>query len=251
MARRESYNPLLKSYPDSERVNALSIGAETLYTRLIAASDDAGRYYGDAKWVLARLFTARMVAGQVTPKDVEGWLSELENVGLAVRYIVADAKYIELLDVYKCIRKDVKAQVIYPERLPESVTDTLRMRNGHGPLDLEPTQPITNLDPTNICPETAVAVIETAVLTFPTDGNPREWDLTDAKVKEFREAFPSLDVVAECRKALAWVQANPTKRKTPRGMPGFLFRWLSRVQDRGGMATTAAKPALFRFGEGT
>lgn len=109
----------------------------------------------------------------------------------------------------------------------------------------------TGQDKTEDCPETAVAVIEAAVLTFPTDGNPREWELTDAKVKEFREAFPSLDVVAECRKALAWVQANPTKRKTPRGMPGFLFRWLSRVQDRGGMATTAAKPALFRFGEGT
>jgi hypothetical protein len=109
----------------------------------------------------------------------------------------------------------------------------------------------TEQDRTEVRPETAPAVIVTAVLTFPTDGNPREWDLTEAKVKEFREAFPSLDVVAECRKALAWVQANPTKRKTPRGMPGCLFRWWSRVQDRGGMATTAAKPALFRFGEGT
>jgi hypothetical protein len=116
------------------------------------------------------------------------------------------------------------------------------------PLQDKTGQDTTGQDKTEDCPET-VPVIEAAVLTFPTDGNPRSWDLTDAKVKEFREAFPSQDVVGECRKALAWVQANPGKRKTPRGMPGFLFRWLSRAQDRGGVTTSAGKPALFRFGD--
>lgn len=117
------------------------------------------------------------------------------------------------------------------------------------PLQDRTGQDKTEQDKTEDCPETAVAVIEAAVLTFPTDGNPRSWDLTEAKVEEFREAFPFLDVVAECRKALAWVNANPNKRKTPRGMPGFLFRWLSRAQDRGGATTSADKPPLFRFDE--
>jgi hypothetical protein len=119
------------------------------------------------------------------------------------------------------------------------------------PLDYRTIQDRTIQDrrEQEVCPETASAVIEAAVLTFPTDGNLRSWDLTEAKVGEFREAFPSLDVVAECRKALAWVNANPSKRKTPRGMPGFLFRWLSRAQDRGGATTSAGKPELFRFGD--
>jgi hypothetical protein len=45
--RRESYNPLLKSYPDSEKVNAVCVGAETLFTRLLAQSDDLAHYYGE------------------------------------------------------------------------------------------------------------------------------------------------------------------------------------------------------------
>ncbi len=117
------------------------------------------------------------------------------------------------------------------------------------PLQDKTGQDTTGQDKTEDCPETAVAVIEAAVLTFPTDGNPRSWDLTEAKVNSFREAFPSLNVVAECRKALAWVEANPNKRKTPRGMSGFLFRWLSRAQDRGGATIPAGKPELYRFGD--
>ena len=79
--KREPWNPLLKSYPDSEKINAISIGAETLYTRLIAQCDDHAHYYGDARWVLPKLFTARMIARQVTEADVSNWLGELEHVG--------------------------------------------------------------------------------------------------------------------------------------------------------------------------
>lgn len=114
MARRESYNPLLKSYPDSEKINALSEAAEVLYVRLIAASDDDGRYYGDAKWVLAKLFTARMIAGQVTAEDVESRLCELELVGLAFRYRVGDDTYLQLINVSKRIRNDVQKDTRFP-----------------------------------------------------------------------------------------------------------------------------------------
>ena len=38
----------------------------------------------------------------------------------------------------------------------------------------------------------------------------------------------------EARKALAWLQANPGRRKTPRGMPRFLFGWMERTQNRRG-----------------
>ena len=41
-------------------------------------------------------------------------------------------------------------------------------------------------------------------------------------------------MVGECRKALAWVQQAPDRRKTARGMGRFLFGWLGRAQERGG-----------------
>jgi hypothetical protein len=108
----------------------------------------------------------------------------------------------------------------------------------------------TEQEKTEDCPETVPVIEAAALLTFPTDGSPREWGLTQARVDTFRAAFPSLDVLAECRKALAWIEANPAKRKTPNGMSGYLFRWLSRTQDRGGgPGVKAARPALARLGD--
>ncbi len=72
------------------------------------------------------------------------------------------------------------------------------------------------------------------VLVFQTVGKgPKEWSLTEAKVAEYQESFPGVDVLAECRKARQWIIDNPTKRKTARGMPAFLTRWLGRVQNSG------------------
>jgi hypothetical protein len=76
---------------------------------------------------------------------------------------------------------------------------------------------------------------ETHCLVFPTVGaGPKTWGLCESKVREYQTSFPGIDVVSECRKAWQWCQDNPAKRKTARGMPAFLARWLSKVQDRGG-----------------
>lgn len=58
------------------------------------------------------------------------------------------------------------------------------------------------------------------------------WPLSDSQVLEWERDFPNLDVRAECRKARAWVEANPGRRKTGAGMPRFLVNWLSRCTDR-------------------
>lgn len=81
------------------------------------------------------------------------------------------------------------------------------------------------------------------LITFPVVGKEKTWGLLPSKLAEFQEAFPTLDVLAECRKALAWLQQTPTKRKTSRGMGRFLFGWLSRSQDTGhGRAASPATP---------
>jgi hypothetical protein len=77
------------------------------------------------------------------------------------------------------------------------------------------------------------ALDESALLVFPTAGKVKAWGLSAAKVSELRAAFPALDVVAECRKALAWLQANPTRTKTSNGMGRFLFGWMDRSQNSG------------------
>lgn len=77
-------------------------------------------------------------------------------------------------------------------------------------------------------------ILTPPLLVFPTDGKVKEWPLYSSKVEELHRAFPSLDILAECRKALAWIQALPSRRKTAQGMPKFLFGWMSKAQDWGG-----------------
>lgn len=71
-----------------------------------------------------------------------------------------------------------------------------------------------------------------ALMTFQTVGKAKTWDLTEDLVKVWTEAFPSLDVLEECRRAKGWVASNPAKRKTAVGMPKFLYRWMERANDR-------------------
>lgn len=79
------------------------------------------------------------------------------------------------------------------------------------------------------------AASEPPVLEFPiVGGQAKTWGLTESKIAEYRESYPGVDVLAESRKALQWCRDNPAKRKTLRGMPAFLGRWFSKVQDRGG-----------------
>lgn len=89
---------------------------------------------------------------------------------------------------------------------------------------------------TNCVPgATACADAESAVLSFPVVGTQKKktWDLRQSKLAEYVEAFPALDVLAEFRKALQWLRDHPSNRKTPRGMPAFLGRWLGRAQNDG------------------
>ena len=69
-----------------------------------------------------------------------------------------------------------------------------------------------------------------SLLSFPTNGSPKLWHLTEKQVAEWTELYPGIDVLAECRKALAWVMAN--NKKTAKGMTRYLNGWLSRTNDK-------------------
>jgi hypothetical protein len=136
--RREPYHPLLKSYPDSEKVNSVSIGAETLFTRLIAQADDRAHYYADPAMVVGKLFTRRWAAGEVTLQVVEGWINELKSASLIAIYRVGGNSYLEIVGCKRASRSDVKPDIRFPERHPggdekhtsdKSETDTSRIRD--------------------------------------------------------------------------------------------------------------------------
>lgn len=60
------------------------------------------------------------------------------------------------------------------------------------------------------------------------------YDVPLDKINLWRNTYPAVDVEQELRRMIAWLDSNPTKRKTRRGIERFINNWLARTQDSGG-----------------
>jgi len=60
------------------------------------------------------------------------------------------------------------------------------------------------------------------------------WEPDDADIIQWQKTYQAVDIFAELAKMESWLDANPTKRKTEKGIKRFVNSWLSRAQDRGG-----------------
>jgi hypothetical protein len=134
---KDSWHPLRKNYPNSEKVNKVSDGAETLFTRLIAAADDNGNYWGSPFLLMSGLYKLKAEKRKITEKKVRQRRNELVREGLICLYEKAGREYVHITNCKRHLRKDVRKDVRFPEftqslvvkELPESVTDTARKRN--------------------------------------------------------------------------------------------------------------------------
>lgn len=61
-----------------------------------------------------------------------------------------------------------------------------------------------------------------------------EYPVYKDQVDSWSQLYPVVDVPQELRKMKGWCDANPSKRKTKRGVQSFINGWLSREQDKGG-----------------
>ena len=59
-------------------------------------------------------------------------------------------------------------------------------------------------------------------------------DIYQKDIEKWNDLFPAVDVMQELRKMVGWLDSNPTKRKTRRGVSRFINNWLSNAQDKGG-----------------
>ena len=83
-----------------------------------------------------------------------------------------------------------------------------------------------------------------SVLALPLNDN-SEFEIYEEDVLLWQETYPAVDVRQELKEMKAWCAANPSLRKTRRGIKRFIVTWLSKEQDKGGAGargTKAAKP---------
>jgi hypothetical protein len=178
--------------------------------------------------------------GKIPDEDVLASI-EYDGDGAALFGALVSAKF---LDVDKHCRYRIHD---WYEHAPEYVRKRIDRKYGKPPSDnggqwpptadngalTMPNQGKPNQDK-NSCsePNKSVREPEEPILEFATKGKPSYWHVTKLQVDRWTELFPGLDILAECRKALAWVEAVPSRRKTARGMPKFLVGWIGRSNDR-------------------
>lgn len=90
MPRRE-----IRDWCQEVEMDELSSTGERVYVRLRMAADSAGRFYGDAEWVLSKCFSCRV---QLSVGEVEKALCELETAGMIVRYEVEGGRYLAITE---------------------------------------------------------------------------------------------------------------------------------------------------------
>ena len=54
------------------------------------------------------------------------------------------------------------------------------------------------------------------------------------QIIKWQRLYPDIDVHQEIRAMVGWTDANPTKRKTARGLNKFINSWLQRANSSGG-----------------
>lgn len=84
-----------------------------------------------------------------------------------------------------------------------------------------------------------------AVAKLPLNEKDTYYHVTEEDVHYYQELYPAVDVMQEIRKMVGWLDANPEKRKTKRGIKKFMNHWLSGEQDRG--RRTETKKGGFTF----
>ncbi len=245
MARIRSIKPELL---EDERTAQLTNGEWRLFVSLLLLADDYGNLRANPKQVGGTVFW-----GTDEKVDVAGMMDVLELAGLISLYNVRGQTYAHLCGWSKHQKVDKPGKPLCPgpeeqeqgengrkTEIRESVARVSRdVSEVLAPdLDLDQDQEL-------ISAELAKPAPAPPVLIFPVVGKAKEWGLTTELVAELSAAFPALDILAECSKAKGWAVTNRANRKTPDGMPKFLFAWLARAQNSNGAAhasTTNQRP---------
>ncbi|MGC4033643.1 MAG: hypothetical protein QM754_18315 [Tepidisphaeraceae bacterium] len=260
---RGVYRRIYSGYLAGRRINRLSHEAEAWFWRVHAAADDFGNQLADLSALYSA--TAGRRAGKVTLDQVAGWVGEMVTERLLLTYEVAGEQYHhvaewELMQPAPANGRRARRVPESPWDKPEAVTgadsrDTdeaskpkKQERSVGGGVPVNPdesglhnhqdhhhhqdqSKPAAQVSAEVAASDSTATQSSPVALVYPCVGNPKSWNLHQSGVDRLSQHFPSLDVLAECRAALAWCEANPRGRKTASGMKRFITSWLTTANN--------------------
>jgi len=206
----------------------LSNASVGIYLRLLCEQWDSGPINKK---------TAHMIARAKIPADVLAKFSERD--GCLVNDRLERVRSEQLEEIRKKKERSIKGAEARWKHTPKRCSS-----NAEAMLEVCQSESESESESTDSSDEESVSCDEPKngsppedyLLTFPCvkgRSGKTKWHLTESKLAEYVEAFPGVEVLAECRKALQWCRDNATKRKTWEGMPKFIGSWLSRAQNDG------------------
>lgn len=220
MARIRTIKP---EFFTSEDIVALSMSARLLYIAMWCEADREGRFAWKPRTFKMRYFPADEVSiEEMAEEIIEGGLIVLYGEGLA---------YIPTFGIHQHINpRESASNLPDPHASPRvihaspRVSDVQVGREGReGRIDAR----VTSQD--DETPEEDPAP-PPVVLIHLNDGS--EHGIDAQQVEEWSLTYPNVDVLQALRQMRQWAIANPTKRKTRRGVLAFVNTWLAKEQDK-------------------
>ncbi len=104
-------------------------------------------------------------------------------------------------------------------------------RNAHHttPHHTTPPAPLLATPDTASCAQPSGDCTPIAISLPLNDGS--DFGISEVQAEKWTALFGAIDVRQELRKMKAWLEANPKRRKTKRGLMAFCVSWLTRAQD--------------------
>lgn len=203
----------------SDTLDELSWFEEVFWYRLIVNCDDFGRFDARPAILKSRLFPLK---GTVTEKSICDALNKLSTVGLVILYEYEDKPYLQLATwgKHQQMRATKSKYPAYTSSCNQLISDDIkcprnRIRN---PIEVD------SRDGANA--PAAPAIISLLL------NDKTEYGITGQQLEEWSTLYPAVDVMQELRKMKGWLDANPQKRKTRRGILRFVTGWLAKEQDK-------------------
>ena len=252
-------------HPDacqSETLAKLTASQERTFFRLLTYCDDDGRAPANPRLIKAAIYPLHDEMG---PKQVQAELVALQAAGVLIRYTVEGKEYLQVTSWTEYQHPKNPSASKFPA-LPQG----LPLPTPGLPQDFpESSEPLpqglplpTLIRPLGVGEGVGEGEGEgggkdfpgvepspvPAVVTFPCTGKgPNLVAITQEQLDEWQKDFPGVDVPQALRSMRAWLFANPTKRKTARGIPAFAVRWLAKEQNSPKGPARAAPPGQRSF----
>ncbi len=223
MARIRSIKP---EFPQSESMGNVSRDARLTFLQLWTIADDEGRLRGNSRMLASLLFPYDNDA----PELIDGWLFELEKEGCIIRYKADGQSYVQICKwlIHQKIDKPSKSKI--PEFTEASrilANPSLRIKD-QGSKD-QGEDKTSSTEPKAAQQTSPVELV--AIVAIPLQDK-TEFGISEEQIAEWSSAYPSVDVLQQLRNMRQWSIANPTKKKTRRGVMSFCNSWLMKAQDR-------------------